>query len=252
MSLSCVVQGPILPFTKDCCVSLRTHFPNVEIILSTWKGSIVDDLSFDQLILSEDKEWDSQNISRQITTTLEGIKAAKHDLVMKVRSDAIFSGAGCLAHLTRWTKRDNRFKIFNNRLIVPNMQTVDPENKVPDPTWHRCFNVSDWVILGNKDDLIVLFDLPLTTGSNLSPEQYIWVNAINKRSIIQLDHMLHMNHELIDKTFKFFANNLVVLDTYSQFEFKSGRYAWQKEDFPHLLRHAKWLKYYQEIEDFNG
>jgi hypothetical protein len=71
--ISVVVQGPIHKqdnLTKRVLESVRTHLPNAELILSTWKGSDVDGLDCDVLLLNDDPgAINGYNVNRQIVST---------------------------------------------------------------------------------------------------------------------------------------------------------------------------------------
>ena len=51
-----VVQGPVSTgefSTKESLQSIREYFPSSQIILSTWEGSNIDNLPFDEVLLSK-------------------------------------------------------------------------------------------------------------------------------------------------------------------------------------------------------
>ena len=53
--ISVIVQGAINKNeTIKCLQSIRQYLPGAEIILSTWEGSNITDLDYDNLILSKD------------------------------------------------------------------------------------------------------------------------------------------------------------------------------------------------------
>src|SRR4029077_10044080 len=93
--LSFVVQGEVIretspltgrPVTQSSLESLRLHFPEAEVILSTWQGTSVDALSFDKVVFSEDPgNWNTarpgaalklDNTNRQIVSTRNGLREA--------------------------------------------------------------------------------------------------------------------------------------------------------------------------------
>lgn len=253
MELSIVIQGPVSGFTTPCCESVRRLFPGAEVILSTWKGENTDGLSFDKLVLSDDPGTDNGpvlpcgvpilNISRQVRSSLNGIRATSGQLVMKTRTDSVFLGRGCLDHLGLWPKR-GPMRVFESRVVVPNLHTCDPD------VGHRAFNISDWAMLGTRKDLEFLFDIPLEGAktTNKSPEQYIWLSAVRKRfpdvdissmDIVSEKNMLECN--------RFIADNLVILQTHSQFAFHNMRYETQNEDHWTFLKHDKFTAMYNAI-----
>ena len=85
--ISVVVQGAIVPnLTAACLLSVREHLPGAEIILSTWIGMDVSNLSYDILLLNKDVgtvKYDFiynnfNNCNRQLYSTQQGlIKVSK-------------------------------------------------------------------------------------------------------------------------------------------------------------------------------
>lgn len=246
MHTSFVVQGTIQPFTKECCVSIRRHFPEAEIVLSTWSGEDCSGIDRDVTIASQDVAPGKMNVRRQVVSSMAGILASSGDIIVKARSDAIFCGRGCLEAFGAY---DKPASVFSQRIVIPNMQTVDPENQSAQLHWRRCFNPSDWVMVGAKGDMRLLFSLPMDgcDETKLSPEQFIWLRAVRTKHDIRLEDMNQITPELKEASNRFFARDLVVLDTYSQFQMESGKYSYQKEDEPHFMRNSTWRRHYDSL-----
>lgn len=244
--LSIVMQGPVDQHTQASIASVRGCFPRAELILSTWAGANVDDLDVDEVAWVEDPGPGSEeaylvlrgNLSRMIVGCHAGIVKASNSLVMKIRPDTIFTGNDCLRHVGRWPKRSENMRVFSDRIIVPNIGTADPDV-------HICFQVSDWVMLGQKEDLLEIFSAPLTQTPPVSPEQYIWHHAISKKvEVPGLGSTDEKTPELVKATKDFMANNLVILDTRAQYQFRGGRYPDLGDDHPVNMRHSKWAQWY--------
>ena len=184
------------------------------------------------------------NLIRLVVGSLNGVRRASHDIVMKIRTDAIFHGNACLNHFNAWPKRRADFRIFDERIIVPNIGTADPEV-------HVCFQISDWTMLGTKKDLIHLFDISLdkANGTNKSPEQYIWLSAIQKIVPgIDIDNINDKTPQAVQDTISFMTNNLVILDTMAQYQFHCEKYKHLPDDQSVNMRHAKWATWYEGIQ----
>lgn len=251
--LSIVMQGPVLPYTMAAVDSARRWFPSAELLLSTWDGENVDGLNVDETVrindpgpgLDEACKLTRGNLVRMAIGCQNGIKYAANRLIMKVRTDTIFIGNECMRHVGMWPKRSSVMpQVFANRIIVPNIGTADPDV-------HVCFQVSDWVMLGLKEDIGFLFDVDIgdkqLRNPITSPEQYLWFNAVKKKIPdfgLTLDHIDHKTPELIEATQNFMSNNLVILDTRAQFNFYCGKYKHLPDDQSVNMRHAKWASWY--------
>lgn len=258
MKLSIVIQGPVYTqqeITRRCCVSVRNHFPDAEVILSTWKGQDINGLDVDKILLLNDPGPGRWNCKRQVYSSRNGIQESKHDVILKVRTDTLFTSNKCLEYLDAYPKRVDKYKVFNRRIVIPNMQTVDPESTVPHRLWWRVFNASDWFMLGYKDDMDWLFQIPddATEHPKLAPEQILWVYAVyRKYPNIKVKRMVYKTPDLVAKTLLFYANNLVILDTKSMFGACAAKYIFQQDDWPQWMRHAKWLDLYKGLENLSN
>lgn len=245
MRLSVVIQGPVLSYTKQSIASIRAYFPQAEIVLSTWKTEDISGLSPDKTVLLDDPGPGGMknSIGRQIVGSLAGLKESSEQLAMRVRTDAIFLSAGCLDHWGKWPKRVDRFKIFQERLIVPNIGTCDPDV-------HVSMQVTEWAILGLREDLIYLYDIPTSPADSTqkSLEQYIYVSAIQKKMPeIDIPSLTFNSDELRKQTREFMANNVVILDTRRQYSMYCGKHAHVPDDELVTMKHAKWASWYEAL-----
>lgn len=246
MKLSIICQGPVLDSDTitNACDSYRQFFPEAEVIVSTWKGNLPK-IKADQILQLDDPGPGpkNNNIARQIVGSLAGIKAASHPIVMRIRSDGIFVGNGCLDHWDKWPKRAGKFKVFEHRLIVPNIGTADPEV-------HVSFNISEWAVLGLKEDLLKLYDIPVDPAhtTDKSPEQYIYLSAIQKTlPEIDIPYLIYNTDELRNLTKEFISNNFVVLDTIRQYQMYSKKYKHVPDDEAVTLHNDKWQTWYESL-----
>lgn len=248
-SLSIVMQGPVLEQNRiisskivENIIITRCQYPKAEFIISTWeldeKNRSKLDLLADKysllivynkdpgLIFSHDKVV-SSNINRMIVSTKNGMKAVTRSLVIKLRTDSKLynnSLGNILQHILQSKinkSRQKEFKIFENYVVNCNLFARDAKGYLP-----YLFHPGDICLAGTKEDLILLFDVPLADEcvfENISracflsfmkyvPEQYIWVQCIANRinKIIYLGNK-HYNKSLVDLSEKYFINNFVAL-----------------------------------------
>lgn len=106
--VSFVLQGKnVKGQTALCCKSIRKHFPDAEIILSTWEGENVNITNCNKIIYNKapgaeiftmDKKRQNQN--RQIVSTKNGILDTHRKYVLKLRSDIKINGKKFLNSLS--------------------------------------------------------------------------------------------------------------------------------------------------------
>ncbi len=272
--VSFVLQGPVdragRGATARACEAIRAHFPGAEIVISTWAGTDTSGLDCDAVVESEDPgvvgpNTYNPNTNRQIVSSLAGVRAATRPLVAKVRSDMLFTSDSLLSYWRRWEERSDELRLFEHRVLVPNTFTRRPSYLSPFP-----LHPSDWSYFGTRGDLELLFDVPHMRlresqkdrkadgllglwhpGINLptyTPEQWIWTHALRKVApAAELRHAFDLTPETLRLTELSFANNLAVLDTYTQYGIWCPKYAWPNRLFDDvsLLQHRHWLELHE-------
>lgn len=221
--VSVVLQGPVdwepvyptgLPVTYHSIRRCRELLPGCEIILSTWKGEVVDLLEADRVIFNDDPGGQASkipngvtnNVNRQIVNTIAGLREAKNDLVLKLRSDIVLTGRRFLDRFHALAPPPKESRIFERRIVSNNLSSRNPRHfpQTPLP-----YHPSDHAHFGLKSDLFTFWDVPLQTTedadwflhrdrpdgfrlhetSRLAPEQHICTNAFSKvQPIMALDH----------------------------------------------------------------
>jgi hypothetical protein len=209
--ISVVVQGPIHTqdnLTKRVLESVRTHLPNAELILSTWKGSDVDGLDCDVLLLNEDpgpllkQPVNSRNLNRQIISTRNGILVSKCDFVLKLRTDCLLSGVGFVPFFEKFPNRNPKYSIFSNRIITITYFSRNPRYS------HCLFHPSDITQFGKKEDMLLNWDIsPLNPEDEhtFMPETYIFIECLKK--VGNLPHLY--NQKFSFRRFKYSENYLI-------------------------------------------
>jgi hypothetical protein len=271
--ISFVLQGPIerggRGQTAAACAAIRAHFPGAEIVLSTWEGTDAGGLGADVVVHSEDPgavgpNPYNVNTNRQIVSSFEGVRAASRPLVAKVRSDMLFVSDALLAHWGRWEERTEELRLFERRVLVPNVFARRPGHLSPYP-----LHPSDWSYFGTRADLELLFDVPhmrrkdserragddalarlyhaLPQRPTYTPEQWIWTHALRKVAPdTKLRHVFDLTPETLRLTELSFVNNLAILDTYLQYGVWCPKYPGPNRVYADvtLFQHEQWLELY--------
>lgn len=247
--LSVVMQGSVLDQNHclssaviDNILTTRYQYPEIEFVVSTWEidsesknrleklaneHSLTIVYNKDPGVISSLDGVVSSNINRMIVSTKNGIKASNGKYVLKIRTDSkLYNNrlAHILLHLfeSRVNRiRDDSFKVFENYVINCNLFARDGRGYLP-----YLFHPGDICLAGAKDDLLLLFDIPLADHnifSNISracflsfmkyvPEQYIWVYCIyNSKGNIVYPGNDHYNSSLIELSEQYYINNFIAL-----------------------------------------
>lgn len=180
--LSIVVQGPLnKDYIFETVGSLKINFEYSEIILSTYNDqpelvkelkNIYEDIKFvfndhQKLIVSE---HNNRNAINMISTTRLGILQTTRKYVLKLRSDLIITD----------------FKIVYKFLM---RMENDPHPKVTvllarNPFRNKYYYIDDWLQLGLKKELHLLYELAFTNSSsfiNKNSEIILWSSYIIKK-----------------------------------------------------------------------
>lgn len=286
--LSFIVQGAVSrdisgitgkPITQSCLESLRRWHPEAEIILSTWKGTDVSGLDFDRVLLNEDPgaenafrpgaEVKLDNTNRMIVSTRNGLRHATRRYAAKVRSDMIFRGNSWMKHFHKYPARGPEWNVFRERVITCSMWARDPRCPYTDQPLHP----PDWVHIGLKEDIQLLWDIPLQPEPessqwfmnrtvNLpppvdddmrrySPEQYLWCTLLRKFGEVNFHERGQNSEENMRLTEVTFANNLIILDL-PQFPFEVDKYPYPVQPAYRAYRfisHNEWLRLYHQYSE---
>lgn len=192
IDISVVVQGPICgqDVTQKCLNSIRAQLPNATIILSTWKGENVQDLSYDILVETEDpgnvtfEGLAPNNVNRQIVSTLNGLKKITTPYALKIRSDMTLESTLFLEYFDRFPKRIEQFRVFEKRILngpcgikrpnkINKLLYTNTYTKLFSAESYKrisyisklLFHPADWIFFGLTEDLLKLWDIPLATST---------------------------------------------------------------------------------------
>lgn len=234
--ISVIVQGAVGSYISTCLSSVREHLPGAELVLSTWKGTNVEGLDYDVLVLSDDPggfdcfndEFNKRNnVKRQVVSSREGLLAAKRKYAVKLRTDMSLTSHDFLNWYGKYPKR-SKDSWFEEKMISCTIYARDPRNaKLKFPA-----HPSDFFFFGLRSDLLELFSLGLTSEEDriwfarkypyefryeihrFVPEQFLWVNLLRRHieDAKSLPDDIHdIRRETILLTERSFAANLILL-----------------------------------------
>lgn len=233
--ISVVVQGPIIPeLTSKCLSSVRKILPESQIILSTWEGSIVDGLDYDEIVLSKDPGAERvrkddvtavNNINRQLVSTKAGCKKAKRPYLIKLRSDLLLKSARFLEEFQKYATTGRHFQM---KVLIVDYYTRHPYI-IPVP-----FHPSDWFMFGRREDVASYYDEPLMPESEMlyflthsnrasffrgvlhrfTPEQWICIKFLKKRGEHpQCETYYDCSLSALKLTIQMFREDFIIIDS---------------------------------------
>lgn len=279
--ISFVVQGPIIgsiadepekQFTRLCCENIRKHFPGAEIVLSTWKGSAFEHISYDVVVENEDPgaykmtlngEERYNNTNRMIVSTINGLKKASRQYCVRMRSDMSICSSRICELLGKYNKGSDG-KIFDERVVT--LSAINP---------HRSdilYAVNDWFYFGKTTDLINLYDIPLQQVSDLNvdeetgmplwednvvAEQYIWTSFLKKspyyKDRVNLSKMKQSSLEELVTFEESIISNLIFTNAYdiglNSFKFPNRNYVTNNFLRMSCYSVTEWLLLYKKNVD---
>lgn len=269
-NITFIVQGNVVPdVTENCLLSIRRNFPESVIILSTWEGQTVSDLTYDELILSEDPGFicysdgeggSPNNVNRQIVSTLAGLKHVQTRYAFKIRTDFCITGDNFLKFWNEFKNSDEAYRIFYSKILACTYFSRNPSSGA-----HFPFHPSDLAFFGETEDLFNLFNIPLAVegdknkGINrnrfnrYAPEQHIFINCLRKNNKTILCNYYDDNSDInVVETEKYFASNFVFL-TFEQFNIEPSKSTFFMNLHPDSFRtcytHYEWMNLYKKYVD---
>ncbi len=159
-----VLQGPIRyenDFTVDTMIWYRKHYPNVTIIISTWKGECRDGFiekceKYNISIIESEKPVNEgvMHVNYQLLSSLRGIESVMDNCeikyVLKCRTDQRIMKPDFLIYFRDLVKHyplTKKCKCLEERIVVGGC------SRIP-------FDIRDFYMFGNKGDIYKLFNIP--------------------------------------------------------------------------------------------
>ena len=254
MDKSIVIRGKIFECTQTCVDSIRSWFTG-ELILSTWDNQNINISGVDKVVVQKDPgPGPVQQINRQLLSYKAGLDASTNNIVMVTRSD-ISHYKNLFQYYDTLNSYDERFKIFDKRVIVSNMMTINPDKDHPHiPTEQdKYYRVSDWFQVGSKKDLFKWVEITDIVeeykNSNLCTEQ-IWLCGLIKKyhfSNFDLNNMMNLKFLFID----YLINNFQIIDMKTTGKSINLNWINQPEDLGCYLMESEYKKkYIDKFGDF--
>lgn len=228
--VSVVIQGAIDKLnTMKACASVRKFLPNSRLILSTWIGSDVTGLEFDEIIFNQDpggfpyyawrKKSPINNTNRQLVSTINGLKRVNTKYALKMRTDFALTGDNFLKIFEGTKSMKRIFPIATKeRVLVYSAVDLDNGREI------KPYHLSDFYYFGLTEDLLDLFDIPLVDDSEkvynkmsssisnrYAPEQHIFVNMLRKHFDVEFDSMFDFSAKIKRASEMAIVNNCYVV-----------------------------------------
>jgi hypothetical protein len=265
--------------TKECLDSVRKSFPKSKIILSTYIGSDIKGLDYDELVLIKDPGAEGEvnykqpnNINRIVKTSIEGIKKVKTKYCLKIRTDALIENIDFLNEYKKWGNiscKNKKYKLFSKRILANGLLTANPDKlNIP-------YSLNDWFFLGKTKDLYFLFDIPLFNikakdfiedrqklkkagvnlelGGNITPEQYVFYNAILKKNKdVSLKHFRDCSGNNLYLSIQYFINNFVFVEGFEYGIIHKKNDVVFKEQLPYNISNKVFVDLYNKYNFKNN
>lgn len=236
--ISFVLQGIVNPSTNIVIKSIRDHFPESTIILSSWSNSEIGILDYDILVTSDDpggmivddKVLLYNNINRQIKSSFEGIKRVTTKYVIKVRTDIIFNSNKILKYLNEYSNTGGKYNLVQSRILVLSDTSNNPHRDYKMP-YHIC----DFIYAGLTQDIYEVFNIDFmpdeyfrwfetrimpdnanyqTMLSRYMPETYIWYSFLRKKIPINFEHTYDISNNNIDLSESIIGDILIMVSSF--------------------------------------
>lgn len=208
--LTFCIQGPLIDEegknrAQNLFGSIAKHFPQSEVIVSSWEDQREHSFPGPKFIFSSDPgsglrrlKGGHNNINRQIVSTQAALELVTTSYAAKVRSDLLFKNNNIIRFLRLigpGLRKSNNLSLLSGRVLVIDRHTYSPKKISPVAI---PLHISDVMQFGLTSDLKKLWSIPLMsnqeeefflssalTNSDTSihlpryrAEQYFWMQAI--------------------------------------------------------------------------
>jgi hypothetical protein len=224
MEKTVIIQGEIQNNMVQRSINQIREWFDGELIISTWEGQNNNLSGYDKILFCKDPGpgpfngllpvQQHCNLKRQLYGLKKALEESSNDLIFKIRNDCLVTKN--IFSYFNFEKAFGEYKIFDSKVVVSNMMTINPDSTSEPKPW---FRISDWFYLGMKEDIKkicdVYDDLEKTDFSNsfFGTEHILSFNLIKK--YIYKDLTLEDYITLTRDSWKYILNNYKVIDTKS-------------------------------------
>lgn len=204
--LDLILQGPIYPYTRDIVDYYLTYNKTGKIIVSCWEDSSTDYFTDFRIVIVKSKDPSFRglgNVNRQIVSSLAGLRASSNEYCVKLRTDQKVSHSSFEVMNNFYSKysKQEEFSLKLNKKVSPIF--------VLGVYKRFAFHPSDHVFLGQRENLIQLFNIP----HNIVPANVPDVRHLSEeylRSVIRAESYLGAHYcANFDNRLIGFNNNLL-------------------------------------------
>jgi hypothetical protein len=201
---SVVLQGPIHPFTPE----IIDHYLDTdiidEVIVSCWSTDSIDHSDPRVIIVKSDistiSHFGGGNINLQLTTSLTGLKAVKNEVSFKIRTD-------------QQIKKEDFINLYNlfyslDHKPIEKLDGSFAKSKILCTGYFKKFpyHPRDHIFLGFTEDMISLFNAPLSSQPNMyhdftkaiRAEAYLGAYYFAQFSEKSKNHITNFNDYMLD------------------------------------------------------
>lgn len=257
MSQSIVIRGSLcyphhpINFIDTVVGEIRKWFHG-EIIISTWNGQeqyISENLPINKLVLTIDPgPGPIQHLKRQVLSYMNGLEQASGQEILVTRSDIVLT-RNLFNLRNQFEKNTNQLKVFKNKLLIPNIMTINPDsNEMP-----NTFRVCDWLQVGDKEDLktwanileeIDNVDLDKLHKSSCCTETFWFLSVLKSQyPYVNIYDSSSINHLAWDAL----LNNFVVMNMHSSMNAMNMNWTNQQENFYCYVTESTYQAKYIEL-----
>lgn len=246
-----LVRGRLFEKTPLVIKTIKKWFDG-EIILSTWEHEDTNTYNkiVDKIVLTKDPgQGPIQQFKRQLVSYNEGIKHANGENTLCIRSDILCNENVFMAYDNiKKTPKEN-FKLFNSKILIGNMMSIDPDIGVSgEPEHLKYFRLCDWFQCGQTEDIKkfsnIISEVDNIKDTNLCTEQ-LWLllivkqNLFNNLDINKFESIIKFNWDII-------LNNFEIKNTRSSLKIENFNWSFQPEFLNGYITEQKFNNKYEQ------